>query len=380
MNDHYIKIFIAGDVVPQHRTSELYKNVKSDTLFSDYRAIMESSDINIVNLEVPIIKGNMTPIRKSGPSLYTRESTLETLKNAGFNCITLANNHFRDQGEQGVRDTINAAKRMQINYVGGGCNIEEARSIKYFKTKGKTIALINVCESEYSIATEEYGGANPIDLINLYEDITEAKSKSDYIIIVTHGGTELYNLPSPRIKKLFRHLVDLGADAVINHHQHCFSGYEEYNGKVIFYGLGNFNFDNENNKIKKCWYYGYSVLLRLGEEIRYELIPHVQCMENEATSILKDQHVFNDTINSINNIIKDDKELVAQFKSMAIKKQKAYVNYFESYNGRILNKLFRLGILPTTLNKKKSLFLLNFLRCESHNDVLKEILKHKIEE
>ncbi|MBO7193918.1 MAG: CapA family protein [Bacteroidaceae bacterium] len=377
MDRQSIKIFIAGDVVPRNKTVELYKKAKVNSLFEDYKEILESSDINIVNFEAPIINGAITPIKKSGPNLFTSKTTLKTLKDAGFNCITLANNHFRDQGNQGVIDTINAAKEMQMDFVGGGENINDAKQIKYIKTKEKVITLINVCESEYSIATNDYGGSNPIDIISLYNDINEAKTKSDYIIVISHGGTELYNLPTPRMKRLFRHIIDLGADVVINHHQHCFSGYEVYKGKTIFYGLGNFNFDS-NKKVNECWFYGYSVILNIGKEVKFDIVPHEQCKEDGQTRILKDQAEFWTTIGHLNNIIADDDELQSKFNDMAIMKAKGYLTNFEPYNSRIPNKLFRMGLLPKTFNKNKLLILLNYLRCESHNDVLKEILDYKI--
>ena len=54
------------------------------------------------------------------------------------------------------------------------------------------------------------------------------------MFLILHGGIEHYQLPSPRMKKWYRHIIDLGASAIVNHHQHCFSGYELYNGKPIF--------------------------------------------------------------------------------------------------------------------------------------------------
>ena len=139
MDRQSIKIFIAGDVVPRNKTVELYKKAKVNSLFEDYKEILESSDINIVNFEAPIINGAITPIKKSGPNLFTSKTTLKTLKDAGFNCITLANNHFRDQGNQGVIDTINAAKEMQMDFVGGGENINDAKQIKYQICGGSSI-------------------------------------------------------------------------------------------------------------------------------------------------------------------------------------------------------------------------------------------------
>jgi len=107
---------------------------------------------------------------------------------------------------------------------------------------GKKIGVINACEHEFSIADNEHGGSNALDLINMQEDITEVRKEADFVVLILHGGIEQYHYPTPRMKRWYRHFVDLGADAVVNHHQHCINGYEVYKGKPIFYGLGNFYF------------------------------------------------------------------------------------------------------------------------------------------
>ena len=238
-----MKVFIAGDVVPHNRTISLFKNKKTDELFHDIIPNIKGADVSIVNLEAPIIDGIQTPITKSGPVLYTTKETLEVLKDAGFNTVTLANNHFRDQGQNGVDYTIECAKILGLDYVGGGKSLNEARQILYKVVNEEKIAIINVCEQEFSVATQNYGGSNPLDIVDVFNDVQIAKKHADYVILIIHGGIEHYQFPTPRMKKTYRFFIDAGADVILNHHQHCFSGYELYHGKPIFYGLGNFCFD-----------------------------------------------------------------------------------------------------------------------------------------
>ncbi len=160
--------------------------------------------------------------------MYAPLAAMEVVKDAGFDMLTLANNHFRDQGQTGVCNTLICADSVGLNYVGGGKSLEEARKINYQSIKDIIFAFINVCEQEYSIAEDEYGGSNPYDLINIHKDIVEAKQRADYVILIIHGGIEHYPLPSPRMKREYRYFVEQGADVVINHHQHCCSGYEVY--------------------------------------------------------------------------------------------------------------------------------------------------------
>ena len=115
-----------------------------------------------------------------------------------------------------------------------------------------TIAIINFCENEWSIAEEDSAGANPMDFIDNANQIREAKAVHDKVIV--HGGHEYYNLPSPRMQKQFRFYADQGADIVIGHHTHCISGNEVYNGVPIYYSLGNFLFTKNNTN--EDWYTG----------------------------------------------------------------------------------------------------------------------------
>ena len=174
-----ISVFIAGDIVPQHRTVDLFKQKRTDELFHDFFPHIKGADISICNLEAPIINGNPTPIKKSGPCLHAPKETIDVLKNVGFSSLTLANNHFRDQGQNGVEYTIQCIENQKMDFVGGGKNLFDARKILYKTVDKKTIAIINACEHEFSIASKEHGGSNPLDIINLYEDITTAKEKAE---------------------------------------------------------------------------------------------------------------------------------------------------------------------------------------------------------
>ena len=136
--------------------------------------------------------------------------------------------------------------------------------ILYKEIGDKKLAVINCCEHEFSIATETTAGSNPLNPISQYYAIKEAKEKADYVLVIVHGGHEHYQLPSTRMQETYRFFIDVGADAVVNHHQHCYSGYEYYNGKPIMYGLGNFCFD-EGLKKTKQWHEGYIVEISFTE-------------------------------------------------------------------------------------------------------------------
>ena len=269
-----ISILVSGDFVPNNRVYDLLLQRDFKTLWSNVVDI--KSDYKILNLECPIItRKDIRPIEKHGPSLKSIPIAIEAIQYAGFNCVTLANNHLKDYDEEGIQDTLSVLDRYEIDYVGGGLSLEDASSILYVDQNDIKFAIVNVCEEEFSIASERNAGANLDEPVNTYYRIKEARSNADYVILIIHGGPEHYNLPTPRMKAQYRFYVDIGADVVINHHQHCFSGYELYNGKPIFYGLGNLSFDSKLRD--SIWNTGYMVnLLFSRTEIKFEILPYTQ--------------------------------------------------------------------------------------------------------
>lgn len=177
-------------------------------------------DAFIVNYETVIVTDEDRPIIKSGAHLKTTDKSLDVLKWLGVNMVTLANNHLMDDGESAAIRTQNLFRSKGIDYVGAGVNLGEARKWASINLKGEKVAIINACEHEFSVAGENQFGCNPIDTIPLSRQIKAAKLSSDYALCILHGGNEHFQLPSPRMKELYRFLVDCGADAVINHHQH----------------------------------------------------------------------------------------------------------------------------------------------------------------
>ena len=149
--------------------------------------------------------------------------------------------------------------------VGAGANLPEARKPLVLMKDGLSIGILNVCEHESSIVTDESAGAAPIELAYLYYDIKKMRRVVDKVIIIIHGGCEHYQLPTPRMKRDYHLIADFGADVIVNHQQHCYSGYEIYNGKPIFYGLGNFYFDNPCKRNDK-WNEGLLLQMEISKE------------------------------------------------------------------------------------------------------------------
>lgn len=364
-----MKILIAGDFCPRNRVAAAFESADYASVLEEVKGVISQADYSIVNFECPVVISDAKPIEKEGPNLRCTPKGVEAVKYAGFNCVTLANNHFLDFGEKGVKETIDILESRGIDHVGGGMNLKEASQILYKNFSGQRLAIVNCCEHEFSIATATSAGSNPLNPVQQYYAIKEAQQNADRVLVIIHGGHEHFQLPSPRMVETYRFFVDSGADAVVNHHQHCFSGYEVYHGKPIFYGLGNFCFDLSKTP-EGIWTEGYAVLIDFSSSAtEYSIHPYRQCAENPKVEMLP-QDAYNKRIEEINAIIANPKELHARVDDYYASCADQYSNIFEPVRNRYYLGAKRRGWLPSLINKDRKLVAANFIVCEAHRDKL----------
>lgn len=379
------KILIAGDLCLQDRTA----HADLDALIQAHEAcmpIIATADYAIVNLECAVVTSDKPKaIKKAGPALKCTDKVVDFAKALGFKACTLANNHFADYGKEGVKETLATLEARKLDFVGAGMNAEEAKCILYKKINDTTFAFINACEHEFTVATETKAGCNGLNPISLSYDIKEAKTKADHVIIIIHGGHEGYQLPSPRMQETYRFFVDMGADVVVNHHQHCYSGFELYKEKPIIYGLGNFSFD-ENGMRNDIWNEGYMVTLSFGKTISFDLIPYVQNNEQIGLQLMegKRKEEFDVHIQQLNATIADPKQLQEAWLAMAEQHRAEYMSPLKPYQYPWLVKLAKRHLLPKKLvvkllpeymTEERRLFMKSYYQCESHRDIMNKLLE-----
>lgn len=362
-----MKVLFAGDYCDTYRVSDLIKKGQYDAIFSEIKPIVESADISVVNFEMPIVAEGAHPIKKSGVALKGQPMAVDAIKYAGFNVCALANNHILDQGDDCCLDTISRIHKAGLECVGAGSNIEEASKVLYLKKDNETLAIINCCEHEFSIASETSAGANPLNPIRQYYAIQEANRNADYVVVIIHGGPEHHQLPTPRMMEVNRFFVDVGADAVVCHHQHCFNGYEIYNKKPIFYGLGNLCFDW--NEIEGIRNYGYMVILTFSSDSRhFEIIPYKQCSNDKASVELIDPSSVYQKIEEINDTISNPEKLYRETDIYYEQSIGELHSIFEPIQNRLISALQRRKYLPSLVSNKWLLKIENYIFCESHRD------------
>lgn len=364
-----MKIFIVGDYSPRGRVAAEFDKGNFEGVLGEIKPFTERNDFSIINFESCIIRNSDKAIPKCGPALGCKDNSLDAIKWAGFNVAAIANNHIFDYNQSAFDRTYDALKHAGFKVVGGGKNIIEAVKALILEKNGENLAIINCAEHEFTIATEEHGGANPLNPIHQFYQIKDLRDKVDYILVYVHGGHEYFQLPSPRMQEAYRFFIDAGADAVINNHQHCFSGYEVYNGKPIIYGLGNFCFDYGPRK-NKAWHESLIAELNFKRDtVAFALTPISQCDANPKLEVLK-EYAFNDRLLELNDIIVNPTLLKKKIDEYYSQERKNFRYRLEPFASRIMRGLQWKGLFPKLIGKQKLIEINNIVECESHRDKL----------
>jgi poly-gamma-glutamate capsule biosynthesis protein CapA/YwtB (metallophosphatase superfamily) len=366
-----IKIGFTGDFCPWMRIETQFNKNNWIPQFESVLPFFQENDLNILDLECPLTISN-PKISKTGPHIKAHPKTASILNYLNCELVATANNHFKDYGWEGMKDTYETLKNHNIQWFGSGQNFEEASKIFYWERSDTKFAFINIAENEWTTTYDETPGCHPIDLVNVYNQIQEANRNADFVIVIAHGGHEHYELPSPRMKKWYRFFVDAGASAVIAHHTHIISGYEVYKDAPIFYSLGNFCFDWEGMR-DLPWNKGMIVQLQFekGKPITFKKEFVIQNTDEVGIRFFtpEEKKIMETHQNQLNSIIADDAKLESAFNDYKKKWEPIMNTWIQPYKS-IFASLYKRGYLPSIINKKKKLLYTNLVRCESHRDIL----------
>jgi len=256
-------IAMTGDIMTGRRYMPVIEEKGPDYPFEHVRDYLKSCRVVFGNLEAPLIyEGKIPQIKKNGKKrihLYAKAETAQGLKNAGFNIISLGNNHSIDYGQQGVTQTIEILEKQGIEYCGlrrGGLGKANPPLVKEVNsTKVGFLCYSNVSHKKFAASADSYGtipGLLPV----FRQDIKSARKDVDVLIVYIHWGKEWEPVREKQYR-LARKIIDMGADLIAGSHTHIFQDIEVYKGKYIFYGLGNFVFDLHREEAK------YSAIVKI---------------------------------------------------------------------------------------------------------------------
>lgn len=240
-----VNMSFVGDMLPGEYLNPLMEQNGFDYPYRNAMLYLSEPDITAGNLELPVTLGG-TPIVGT-PYVYKgHPDALPAIKDAGFDVLSLANNHAMDQGLEGMLDTIKHLKETGIGFMGTGNNDTEAFEPYYTEAKGIKVAFVGL--SHVIPYTELKADRNTPGIAETYETkraaaaISAAKEKADLVVVMVHWGDDQADKPSDIHKANARTYIDAGADLIIGAHPHVLQGFEKYKGKWIAYSLGNFIF------------------------------------------------------------------------------------------------------------------------------------------
>lgn len=251
-----LNLVAVGDIMLARGVGNRIKKSSVHVPFDDLRHILKSGDIVFGNLETTIAtSGKQLP----GKGIWFRAdpAVTEGLKEAGFNVLSLANNHTLDYDTPALLETIQNLEQAGIGYVGAGENLEQARRPLVVIRDGVSVGFLAYNEFynyfwSYSYkrtfeATDSTAGTAPMKEDIIKEDIEKLKELCDVVVVSLHWGIENSNRITTAQQQLGHKIIDWGGDIVLGHHPHVLQGIEFYNGKPIAYSLGNFVFDQNGD-------------------------------------------------------------------------------------------------------------------------------------
>jgi len=370
------QIIVCGDLCPTDDTRGKFASENEKGLFNNVLPTFLSSDLLIGNLEFPLIT-NGVGISKTGPILKGDDNFINVFKKSNFDVLSLANNHIKDCGEKGVINTIKVCKENDIDTVGAGENIAQAK-IPLIKTvNGWKIGIVAFSEQEFNIAKKNEAGANFLDPYEDFDTIKKVKEQVDYLIVIYHGGIEYYKYPSPLLQKKCRRMVEAGADVVTCQHSHCIGTHEKYQEATILYGQGNTLFGYRRGS--DSWNEGLLLKIKLTEEgNKVDFLPTE--INEEGLSFMDDisAKMRLQVLDSDSEKISDKKFIDESWLKFCKDKKALYLPLFFGL-GRVpvhLNRLMKNKLIKLFYSKKRRSTALNIIRCEAHNEVIQTILEN----
>ncbi len=245
-----ITLLFTGQIVPGRCVQAgVDARGNADYIYAEVRDILQSADLTIGTLNASLsdhapMTGCIETFVLTGSS-----NNADALAKAGFNVMSVATNHIKNCnsntcGDRAFLDTLENLHRVGILPVGAGKNVKEALQPVVVEIQGVRFAIVSLGEIEpMAFADADTPGIAPLTETNLRQAIAAARQMGDVVIFMPHWGPEYTSTPNWNQRKYAQMAVEAGADLVVGNHTHVVQAVQTISGVPVFYGLGNFVFD-----------------------------------------------------------------------------------------------------------------------------------------
>jgi len=241
----------------------------------------EIKGIGFCNLEAPITDRDFKPFSDKDEIFYfsSPSGSEDILRYAGFDIASLANNHIKDCGEEGMFETADRIEKLNIAPVGIGKDIDEALKPVFMWHRGTRVAFFafnNVVPRSVWASPDRAGAAGGSDEL-LVAAVKKIRNEVDAVVVSIHWGQEVTTdipvaKPEAEQVELGHKLIDAGVSCIIGHQSHGLGPVELYKNGIIFYSLGDFVFAGRHSAAHRSSMLARVTISEKGVE-SYTLIP-----------------------------------------------------------------------------------------------------------
>lgn len=239
-----ITLLLAGDLMLGRGVAPIASR-DADGVFRDVRHVVRGADVAMANLESPLTR---RPHTAANPhALEADPSLADLVAAAGFDVLSLANNHAGDAGRESIIDTVFAVEDAGMEGVGVGSDEADALMPVFLERHGVRIGVLAFDATGAGLAADQQAGVALWEPGAARVAVEHTASDADVVVVSVHGGIEYLPEPDPRMARIAQQLVSWGADVVWGHGPHVVQPVttvvDEDRVGVVATSLGNFLFD-----------------------------------------------------------------------------------------------------------------------------------------
>ena len=242
-----VTIAFAGDASFEGLSGAV--SAEPESVLRDVAPLLGAADLTVVNLEATLGEAG-DPVPKAFNFRVPAEVTT-TLRSAGVDVVSMANNHGLDYGQDGLAESLRIERESGFPVIGVGADLQEAYAPFTTEVRGQRIGVLaasDVIDAELRgdwIADDGSPGlasAEEPEQWILMDSIRALRPNVDTLVVYLHYGVEKETCPNDRQRELVEESIAAGADIVVGAHTHRLQGHGFLGGQYVAYGLGNFVF------------------------------------------------------------------------------------------------------------------------------------------